>query len=347
VVATILDIKAYLLKFLFDFLGRIGLPVLDMDLPRDLELSADLRYGPATKQRLDILRCAGTGSRPLPVLVYFHGGGWISADKRIYRGIAAAFACKGFLTFNVNYRLAPRDRFAAPLADAHLAIDWICRHAAGYGGDCSALVLAGDSAGAQIASWYASARQQEGLLADIGIGAAGERRTGDPGHRSRGAPTEGAQVAGLASAIPADARAGGAQGSILKGLLLFYGVYDFETVLAARFPFIRIFARSFLGADPATYARNATIASPLRQVSPDLPPVWLCAGERDGLFAQSVAYAEALSRQGVRCRTLFFPAADPAYHGFFFFRRLAISKAALRSALAFLRECAGVDCQTQ
>lgn len=372
---TTLDIKAYLLKFFFDLLGWLGRPILNLGLPRDLEIVANLRYGPAAKQRLDVLRRArcqtgpqtgsptgshsGAGSRPLPVLVFFHGGGWISADKKIYRGIAAAFSCKGFVTFNVNYRLAPRDRFAAPLEDAHLAIDWICRHAARYGGDPSALVLAGDSAGAQIASWYASALQEDGLLREIGIPSSATEGPGDPatGDRTTGDRTtspavanrsiDGTDPANPASGNRAAVGDGRARSPRVKALLLFYGVYDFETVLSARFPFIRIFARSFLGADPGEYARNARIASPICQVSAQMPPVWLCAGERDGLFPQSQAYAEALADKGVPYRTLFFSTKHPAYHGFFFFRWLKTSRAALTSALTFLRECAGIDCQIQ
>jgi acetyl esterase len=302
-----LDLKAHSLKILFNLLGTFGSPLLNFGLIRDLEVFADIKYGSETDQRLDIFRPKSMNSGGLPLLIYFHGGGWISADKKIYEGIAATFSRKGFLTFNVNYRLAPKSRFSAPLQDAVHAIDWIYRNAMDYGGDRSVMVLAGDSAGAQIVSWYASALHNDSLFRRIGVGS----------------PVNKVSV---------------------KGLLLFYGVYDFDTVLDSDFPFIKIYARSFLGADSKHYAENSKIASPIKQISPCLPPVWLCAGERDGLFTQSKAYAQALENHGVCCRTLFFSNADRANHGFLFFRWLGPSKAAVASALEFLRDFAGVSC---
>jgi len=302
-----LDFKAYLVKTFFNLLGRLSSPLLNLGLTRDLDVFSDLRYGAEAAQRLDIFRPESTPPGNLPVLVYFHGGGWISAGKKIYTGIAATFSRNGFLTFNVDYRLAPKNRFPAPLQDATHAMDWIYRNAERYGGDRTAIVLAGDSAGAQIAAWYASALHNNNLF----------RQIGSPGPVGRVS---------------------------VKGLLLFYGVYDFDTVSDARFPFIKLFARSFLGDDPRSYAKSSRLASPLRQISRDLPPIWLCAGRRDGLFAQSWAYARALKHRGVRCRTLFFLEDDRAHHGFLFFRRLGSSKTAVAAAREFLRDCAAIDC---
>jgi len=301
-----LDFKAYLVRICFNLLGRLGSPLLNLGLTRNLDVFSDLRYGSEAAQRLDIFRPGSTTSGNLPVLVYFHGGGWISADKKIYAGTVATFSRNGFLTFNVNYRLAPQSRFPAPLQDAARAMDWIHRNAGHYGGDRSVIVLAGDSAGAQIAAWYASALHNESLFRQIG-------------------------GRGLVNAAS------------VKGLLLFYGVYDFDTVLDAQFPFIKIFARSFLGEDPRSYARNSESASPIRQISRNLPPVWLCAGRKDGLFAQSQAYARAIENQGVRCRTLFLSEDDRAPHGFLFFRWLRSSKIAVAAAREFLRDHAAID----
>lgn len=299
---SLLDLKAHALRVFFNTAGRVGALALNFGLTRDLDVFTNLGYGPEKEQCLDVFRPDPGKNGGLPVLVYFHGGGWISADKKIYKGIVASFARNGFLTFNVNYRLAPKHRFSATLQDAALALDWIDRNAAQYGGDRSVIVLAGDSAGAQIASWYASALHSRDLFS----------RTGVEHYLTR---------------VP------------VKGLLLFYGVYDFDTVLDARFPFIKIYARSFLGADPQTYVKNSMLASPIRQVSQDMPPVWLCAGEKDGLFTQSQAYADALKKRGVTCRTLFFSGEYRANHGFLFFRWLRSSKTAVAEAVEFLRDC--------
>jgi acetyl esterase/lipase len=296
-----LDLTAYALKVFFNCIGLLGASALNLGQTRDLQIITNLRYGSGREQRLDVFRPTSAKRRRLPVLIYFHGGGWISANKRIYKGIAATFSRQGFLTFNVNYRLAPKSKFLAPLQDAALAMDWVDRNAAGYGGDPNRMVLAGDSAGAQIASWYASAVHNDSLFRRLGTGCSINKVSA-------------------------------------KGLLLFYGVYDFDTVLATRFPFIDIYARSFLGADDATYAKNSKLASPILQITERLPPVWLCAGEEDGLFTQTTDYAEALNRSGVLCRTLLFTREYRAAHGFLFFRWLRSSKAAFAAAIRFLRD---------
>lgn len=297
---SILNAKAWAVKTFFNFWGRLGGAILNFGCLRDVDLSRDISYGPGPEQRLDILRPQSAKQRSLPVLVYFHGGGWISADKRIYDGIAATLAQNSYLVFNVNYRLAPGSRFPAALQDAAHAIDWIERNLAGYGGDSSSIVLAGDSAGAQIASWYACALQKRMLFTQVGIDSAKAR-------------------------MP------------LKGLLLFYGVYDFDAVLDAHFPFIRLYAKSFLGSGMDAYVLNSQVASPIRHVSSRFPPVFLCAGERDGLYAQSLAFAETLEKSGVVCKKLLFSRAYRADHGFLFFRWLRSSRMAFAAAGDFLR----------
>jgi len=294
------DIKAHAIGLFFDFLGRIGNPVVNSKLPRVQDIKRDLPYGSDPKQTLDIFRPRPVGASNIPVLIYFHGGGWISADKKNYDGICAQLSQNGLLVVNVNYRLAPSNRFPAQLRDVAQAVAWIHRNAAYYGGDDNRIVMAGDSAGAQLASWYASALQKPGLFAQAGI-------NGD---------------------IPE---------MHLKGLMFFYGVYDFNTVLHTGFPFIKIYAESFLGAEQEQFSENSRLASPIKHVSGDLPPVFLCAGERDKLFPQTIAYATALKDKGVRCQTLLLSKSYSAYHGFLFFRWLKPSKMAFAAAEEYLR----------
>lgn len=108
---TILDAQALLVKRFFNFWGRLGGAVLNYGSTRGLDVRCDAPYGTHVEQRLDILAPGARSVGGLPVLIYLHGGGWISADKGIYRGIAATFARLGYLTFNLNYRLAPASRF--------------------------------------------------------------------------------------------------------------------------------------------------------------------------------------------------------------------------------------------
>lgn len=300
-----LDIKAYAVKIFFNFWGRLGSALLNIGCCREVDFYPGLPYGPEALQQLDIFRPKSATQKKLPVLIFFHGGGWISADKRIYKGVAATLCGSGYLTFNINYRLAPGSRFPAALQDAASAIDWVMNNLERYGGDRSCIVLGGDSAGAQIASWYASALHTPDLLSQADITDT----------------TAGIQI---------------------NGLLLFYGVYDFDTVLAARFPFINLYVKSFLGSDSQTYAANAQIASPIRHLSSHLPPVFICAGERDGLYRQSIQLAQALERLGVPCHKLFLPRVYRADHGFLFFPWLSSSRLAYAAAADYLQQVAGL-----
>ena len=90
---------------------------------------------------------------PLPVLVYFHGGGLmlLGADEfqPLCTALAAAADC---IVVNVDYRLAPEHPFPQPLDDAVAVYQWCLEHAAEIGGDASRIAVGGDSAGGYLAT---------------------------------------------------------------------------------------------------------------------------------------------------------------------------------------------------
>jgi acetyl esterase len=87
---------------------------------------------------------------PWPCVLYVHGGGFRFLSKDSHWVMGLAFARRGCLVFNINYRLAPRHRFPAALQDVCAAMSWILREAPRHGGDPERLVLAGESAGANL-----------------------------------------------------------------------------------------------------------------------------------------------------------------------------------------------------
>lgn len=99
--------------------------------------------------RLDVYVPEGrTG--PLPVVLYIHGGGFMWCSKETHFIPAQAFARAGFVVFNINYRLAPRNPFPAAIEDVCEAALWVKDNAARFNGDASRLVVAGESAGANL-----------------------------------------------------------------------------------------------------------------------------------------------------------------------------------------------------
>ena len=94
---------------------------------------------------------------PRPVVLYIHGGGFRMLSKDTHWLMGLAFARRGYLVFNVNYRLAPRHPFPAAIEDVCAAYEWVVAHAASRGGDLSRLVVAGESAGGNLAASLAIA----------------------------------------------------------------------------------------------------------------------------------------------------------------------------------------------
>ena len=87
---------------------------------------------------------------PLPVCLYVHGGGFRILSKDTHWLMGLLFAHRGYLVFNINYRLAPQHPFPAAIQDTCDAFAWVLENAETYGGDPTRLVLAGESAGANL-----------------------------------------------------------------------------------------------------------------------------------------------------------------------------------------------------
>lgn len=118
----------------------------------------DVVYGPTTTtdHKLDVY-VPTREPKPRPVVMYVHGGGFSMLSKETHRVMAMAFARRGYLVFNINYRLGLKNSFPVPLEDASDALVWVHRHAREFGGDPSRLVLAGESAGGNLVATLAIA----------------------------------------------------------------------------------------------------------------------------------------------------------------------------------------------
>jgi acetyl esterase len=118
----------------------------------------DLAYGPLEPwNRLDVWRPpedapvpGGGPASQRPALLYLHGGGFRILSKETHWAMAALFARAGYVVFNANYRLAPQGPYPAGLEDASLAYNWVVHNAARFGADAARLVVAGESAGANL-----------------------------------------------------------------------------------------------------------------------------------------------------------------------------------------------------
>jgi acetyl esterase len=90
----------------------------------------------------------------LPIVLYFHGGGFVLCDIDTHDAIARHLCCHGdAIVINVDYRLAPEHKFPAAVDDAYAALCWAAAHAEELGGGSVPLIaVAGDSAGGNLAA---------------------------------------------------------------------------------------------------------------------------------------------------------------------------------------------------
>ena len=124
--------------------------------------------GPGGALPVRVYTPVGTGV--FPVIVYFHGGGFVIATNDTYDGSARALsnATKAVLV-SVEYRKAPEHKFPAAHDDAMAAYKWVVANAAALHGDPARIALAGESAGGNLAVSTAVAIKASGARAPVGI----------------------------------------------------------------------------------------------------------------------------------------------------------------------------------
>jgi acetyl esterase len=111
-----------------------------------------------------------SGAGPWPVVVYYHGGGWVIANKAVYDGGARALSkLSNAVVVSVDYRQGPEHRFPAAHDDAIATYEWALQNAASFKGDPSRVALAGESAGGGLAVATAIAARDRTLQMPVAI----------------------------------------------------------------------------------------------------------------------------------------------------------------------------------
>ncbi len=93
------------------------------------------------------------GAGPFPVLIFYHGGGFAAGSIQSHENVARHLAQdSGAVVVSVGYHLAPEYPFPAAFDDAYTAVQWAAANADSFNGDASRLIVAGDSAGGNLAA---------------------------------------------------------------------------------------------------------------------------------------------------------------------------------------------------
>lgn len=127
--------------------------------PKDgVTVHKDIAYGDDPRNRLDVFVPAQKPAG-VPVVVYFHGGGYVAGARSplpglIYDNVPTFFARNGCIGVNATYRLAPAHKWPAGAADVGAVVKWLAANVAQYGGDPAKIYVMGQSAGAShVATW--------------------------------------------------------------------------------------------------------------------------------------------------------------------------------------------------
>ena len=125
---------------------------MNPEIPADIEEIKDIEYKNINGKslQLDIYR-PKNGIKPLPLLVFIHGGGWKSGKRSDYLVYLTAFAEKGYMTATVSYRLLKDGPYPACAEDITDAVQWFYGNGEKYGYDPDRIALIGGSAGAHLA----------------------------------------------------------------------------------------------------------------------------------------------------------------------------------------------------
>jgi acetyl esterase len=144
--------------FFRERVGAVQLPPPAVAEVRNL--AAD---GPEGAVPLRYYRPLGASGAALPVLVYYHGGGWVLGDLDTHDALCRELANRaGCAVIAVDYRLGPEHRFPAAVIDCIAATRWVHEHAAELGLDATRLAVGGDSAGGNLAAVVSIAARDAG-----------------------------------------------------------------------------------------------------------------------------------------------------------------------------------------
>jgi acetyl esterase len=133
--------------------NRQGVPIVSGP-PRPMARVEEMTIpGPGGDIPARLYVALGAPKPPQPLLVYYHGGGWVIGDLETHDGVCRFFAeHSGCRVLSIDYRLAPEHPFPAPVEDALAAFGWAHENAAELGADPNRIAVAGDSAGANLST---------------------------------------------------------------------------------------------------------------------------------------------------------------------------------------------------
>ena len=272
---------AMVIRLVFDRGGHKTLVGLQQSIPaQPVTVLKNQQYGKSSsKELLDVYipNTAIQAHKTLPIVIWTHGGAWLSGDKKDAAPYYALLANQGFVVVSLDYSLAPEATYPTPLHELNDAYAYVQANAARFYANTSKIVFAGDSAGAQLSSQMAAIITNPAYASEVGI-------------QPALAPSQ------------------------LAGVVLFCGIYKMQGLTEPDPTLPKIVS---WGSDVSVWAYLGTRdkssplvreASPYYHVTKNFPATFISGGNGDSLTnAQSVPFAGELISLGVPVTTLFYP----------------------------------------
>jgi len=275
---------------------------LEKHVPAGIVCRRDIAYGAGPNEAFDVYYLEGT-SAPQPTIVWVHGGGFIAGSKGGIANYMKVLAGHGYTAIAVEYSRGYGTTYPKPVEQVNAALGFLVRCALDLKVDPTTIILAGDSAGAHIAS-------QVALI------------TTDPAYAS---------AIGISPQLKADQ---------LRAMLLLSGTYDPSSVnFEGNYAWFRkTLLWAYLGAKNFRENERFPLMSVTGHVTSSFPPSFISSGNGDPLVPQAVALAQKLDDLGVNVETLFFPGdrAPALPHEYQFNLDEAPGREALKRMLGFL-----------
>lgn len=202
--------------------GQVPLVQTPREMPPGVVEKKDIEYGRAGDRPLLLNLYLPEGpAKPVPVLLFIHGGGWRKGDRADYKYYTVYYAQRGYAAATISYRLSEEAKFPAAVEDAKCAVRWVRANAETYGFDDRHIAVIGGSAGGHIA-----------MMA--GYTAGDPALEGNGGHADRS--------------------------SAVQAVVNFYGPSDLTTEQAKAFPDVHTFLGATFAENPAVYEQASPLA---------------------------------------------------------------------------------------
>lgn len=295
---------------------ELGLYVLLYKKFDNMEKTVDVRYQQDGKRTyLDVIKSTKNTGEKQPLMIYIHGGGWVSGLRQVRRFYCEDWAENGFVCANIDYDYANDAKHPEHIRQIFKGIEYVLDNAERYGIDTTRVAVAGESAGGYFAALVSAITSHKELYDLLEI---------DFKYKD---------------SFSVDAS------------VLLSGIYDPDRALSTSFPNAKSFAKAFCGMSPSELKTAEGQAmknylAPSYYADEKFPPAFIVGSKLDPLVVESHGLHEDLNKVGVR-NELYICDGINGVHAGSLACHVGSGKEAVKMARRFVNDVFRVKAQTE